>query len=186
MLSTRRHNSGSITLVGRVLLLGVLTICQTANVLADGPGGPQNVPDVTTMSLEDLMNLQVTSVSKRTQKVADAAAAIFVITQDDIRRIRSDQHSGRPAHCSWPGSCADRREQVGHRFPWIQREIRRQIAGSDRWPQRLHPSLFGCVLERAGRNAGGRGPHRSHPRPGRDAVGRERRRWRDQHHHQVR
>ena len=87
MLSTRRHNSGSITLVGRVLLLGVLTICQTANVLADGPAGPQNVPDVTTMSLEDLMNLQVTSVSKRTQKVADAAAAIFVITQDDIRRI---------------------------------------------------------------------------------------------------
>jgi iron complex outermembrane recepter protein len=87
MLSTRRHNSGSITLVGRVLLLGVLTICQTANVLADGPGAPQNVPDVTTMSLEDLMNLQVTSVSKRTQKVADAAAAIFVITQDDIRRI---------------------------------------------------------------------------------------------------
>ncbi len=87
MLSTRRNNSGSITLVGRVLLLGILTVCQTANVLADGPGGPQNVPDVTTMSLEDLMNLQVTSVSKRTQKVADAAAAIFVITQEDIRRM---------------------------------------------------------------------------------------------------
>jgi iron complex outermembrane receptor protein len=32
------------------------------------------------------MNLQVTSVSKRAQKLADAAAAIFVITQDDIRR----------------------------------------------------------------------------------------------------
>ena len=86
MLSTRKHNSGSVTLVGRVLLLGVLTVCQTANVLADGPGGPQNVPDVTTMSLEDLMNLQVTSVSKRSQKVADAAAAIFVITQEDIQR----------------------------------------------------------------------------------------------------
>jgi len=38
------------------------------------------------MSMEDLMNMQVTSVSKRTQKVADAAAAIFVITQEDIRR----------------------------------------------------------------------------------------------------
>src|SRR5438034_8416134 len=36
--------------------------------------------------MEDLMNLQVTSVSKRTQKVADAAAAIFVLTQEDIRR----------------------------------------------------------------------------------------------------
>src|SRR5438309_9802987 len=38
------------------------------------------------MSMEDLMNMQVTSVSKRTQKVADAAAAIFVLTQEDIRR----------------------------------------------------------------------------------------------------
>src|SRR5213082_1638048 len=45
-----------------------------------------NQVDVTTMSVEDLMNLQVTSVSKRTQKVADAAAAIFVLTQEDIRR----------------------------------------------------------------------------------------------------
>jgi iron complex outermembrane receptor protein len=46
----------------------------------------QNMPDVTAITLEDLMNLQVTSVSKRAQKLADAAAAIFVITQDDIRR----------------------------------------------------------------------------------------------------
>src|SRR6202140_2090413 len=45
-----------------------------------------NVVDVTTMSVEDLMNMQVTSVSKRTQKVAGAAAAVYVITQEDIRR----------------------------------------------------------------------------------------------------
>jgi iron complex outermembrane receptor protein len=43
-------------------------------------------PDITTISLEDLMNMRVTSVSKREQKVADAPAAIFVITQEDIRR----------------------------------------------------------------------------------------------------
>ena len=41
---------------------------------------------ITTMSVEDLMNMQVTSVSKRSQKVADAAAAVFVITQEDIQR----------------------------------------------------------------------------------------------------
>jgi iron complex outermembrane receptor protein len=45
-----------------------------------------NAPDVTSMSVEDLMNLQVTSVSKRAQKIGDAAAAVFVITQDDIER----------------------------------------------------------------------------------------------------
>jgi iron complex outermembrane receptor protein len=46
----------------------------------------QNFPDVTAMSLEDLMNMKVTSVSKREQKLASAAAAIFVITQEEIRR----------------------------------------------------------------------------------------------------
>jgi iron complex outermembrane recepter protein len=68
---------------GRMLLAGMLAVCPLANVSA---AGPQSVPDVTNMSLEDLMNMQVTSVSKRSQKVADAAAAVFVITQEDIRR----------------------------------------------------------------------------------------------------
>jgi iron complex outermembrane receptor protein len=42
--------------------------------------------DLTEVSLEDLMNMQVTSVSKREQKISRAGAAIYVITQDDIRR----------------------------------------------------------------------------------------------------
>lgn len=44
------------------------------------------VPDLTNTSLEDLMNLKVTSVSKREQKVSQAPAAVFVISSDDIRR----------------------------------------------------------------------------------------------------
>ena len=42
--------------------------------------------DLTAMSLDDLLNVQVTSVSKKEQKLSSAAAAIFVITQEDIRR----------------------------------------------------------------------------------------------------
>ncbi|MBC7839186.1 MAG: TonB-dependent receptor [Nitrospiraceae bacterium] len=38
------------------------------------------------LSIEDLMSIEVTSLSKKPQKLSDAAAAIFVITQDDIRR----------------------------------------------------------------------------------------------------
>jgi iron complex outermembrane recepter protein len=38
------------------------------------------------LSLEELSNLEVTSVSKAPQKLLQAPAAIFVITQDDIRR----------------------------------------------------------------------------------------------------
>src|SRR5205085_9927098 len=42
--------------------------------------------DVMDMDLESLMKIEVTSVSKRPEKLSDAAAAIYVITQEDIRR----------------------------------------------------------------------------------------------------
>src|SRR4029077_18444166 len=38
------------------------------------------------LSLEDLVNLKVTSVSKKEEKLNDAAAAIFVLSNDDLRR----------------------------------------------------------------------------------------------------
>jgi iron complex outermembrane receptor protein len=42
--------------------------------------------DLTGLSLEDLMNVEVTSVAKEPQRIADAPAAVTVIGQDDIRR----------------------------------------------------------------------------------------------------
>jgi len=42
--------------------------------------------DLTQLSLDDLMNVQVTSVSKKEQMLSKAGAAIFVINQEDIRR----------------------------------------------------------------------------------------------------
>ncbi len=45
-----------------------------------------SIEDLTQLSLEDLMNVEVTSVSKKKQKLSGAAAAIFVITQEEIRR----------------------------------------------------------------------------------------------------
>lgn len=48
---------------------------------------PQTPPqDLTSASLEDLMNVQVTSASKKEQKLSEVPAAIFVISQEDIRR----------------------------------------------------------------------------------------------------
>jgi iron complex outermembrane recepter protein len=47
---------------------------------------PAPEPDLSNKSLEDLMNTEVTSVSKKEQKLSQVAAAIFVITQEDIRR----------------------------------------------------------------------------------------------------
>src|SRR5258708_29728543 len=80
MPTIHHSQAGSASLTTRALLLVTLVFVVVASALA------QNLPDVTAMSVEDLMNVQVTSVSKRSQKLADAAAAIFVITQEDIRR----------------------------------------------------------------------------------------------------
>ncbi|HXP86936.1 MAG TPA: TonB-dependent receptor [Bryobacteraceae bacterium] len=52
------------------------------------PAWGQNRPpaDLTQATLEELANLQVTSVSKKEQSLSKAGAAVFVITQEDIRR----------------------------------------------------------------------------------------------------
>src|SRR6202162_2163405 len=83
MFSNRPPSLVAARFVGRTMLASFMTVFLAANGAAQSQ---QSVPDVTALSMEDLMNIQVTSVSKRTQKVADAAAAIFVITQEDLRR----------------------------------------------------------------------------------------------------
>lgn len=42
--------------------------------------------ELLTMSIEELMKIEVTSASRRSQKLSEVSSAIFVITQDDIRR----------------------------------------------------------------------------------------------------
>jgi iron complex outermembrane receptor protein len=81
--------SGRPTLAKRALAVALALMFVTGNAGAstsDSGADKSQVPDITSMSVEDLMNMQVTSVSKRSQKVADAAAAVFVITQEDIER----------------------------------------------------------------------------------------------------
>ena len=49
-----------------------------------------DAPDLSNMSIEDLSNIDITSVSKRDEPLSQAAASIFVITNDDIRRSGAD------------------------------------------------------------------------------------------------
>src|SRR5579884_1130343 len=70
----RDRRSRSVALAQRACLLAVLLAWFAAALVAQVP---DVFPDVTAISLEDLMNLKVTSVSKRAQKLADAPAAIF-------------------------------------------------------------------------------------------------------------
>lgn len=46
----------------------------------------QAAADLAKLSLEDLLSTEVTSVAKKPQRVDEAAAAVFVISQEDIRR----------------------------------------------------------------------------------------------------
>ena len=62
-----------------IALIGLLAL--PARGMAQG-----QLPDLAEMSIEDLMNIEVTSASRKEQRVADVAAAMFVITQDDIHR----------------------------------------------------------------------------------------------------
>lgn len=53
---------------------------------ASPPAFASNPADLTDLSLEALMDIEITSVSRKPQKMANAAAAAFVINQEDIRR----------------------------------------------------------------------------------------------------
>jgi len=81
--SQRPLNSASRTLFSswRILILVALA---SHTVMGQTPETPQK--DLTSTSIEDLMNMEVTSVSKKEQKLSQVAAAIFVIAQEDIRR----------------------------------------------------------------------------------------------------
>jgi iron complex outermembrane receptor protein len=60
------------------MLLGVLATLTAAEAAP--------VADLKQLSIEELMNVEVTSVTKQSQKLGDAASAIQIVTDDDIRR----------------------------------------------------------------------------------------------------
>ena len=58
----------------------------TGSILAQTQSVPQSAAKLKTLSMEQLMDIEVTSVSKRPEKLSETASAIQVITQADIRR----------------------------------------------------------------------------------------------------
>jgi iron complex outermembrane receptor protein len=72
--------SSPISIALRML---IMLLC-VAGPAAAQPGDPTH--DLADLSLDDLLQLEVTSVSRRTQKITDAPAAITLITNEEIRR----------------------------------------------------------------------------------------------------
>jgi iron complex outermembrane receptor protein len=67
-------------------ILGLFLVLAGAGSAFPAEVHSPSVPDFTQFTLEELANYPVTSVSKSEEKLSTAAAAIHVITQDDIRR----------------------------------------------------------------------------------------------------
>lgn len=68
----------------------IIAICLTfkfnAAIAADSTASPVSAKDFAQMSLEDLSNIKITSVSRSPERVLDAPAAVTVITNEEIRR----------------------------------------------------------------------------------------------------
>jgi iron complex outermembrane receptor protein len=73
---------GEIKMSFSLTVVLIFVFCLTDLVSAQAP--PQN--DLTQLSMEDLMNVQVYSASKKAERFFNTAAAITVITPEDIQR----------------------------------------------------------------------------------------------------
>jgi len=59
--------------------IGLAIICSAGFAMADSA-------DLTSLSIEDLANVKVTSVSKKSETLSQSPGAVFVLTSEDIRR----------------------------------------------------------------------------------------------------
>jgi iron complex outermembrane recepter protein len=83
-----RRQGGSVAARGAGALalwvaVAVSTDACASTPVADSPDYSSSLAD---LSLEDLANVQITSVSRRAERLSDAAASVYVITAEAIRR----------------------------------------------------------------------------------------------------
>ena len=71
----------------RPVRLGLLltAACLSPPLLAEEPAAPDAAVAVD-MSLEDLLNVEITSAARKSQRLNDVAAAVYVISREDIER----------------------------------------------------------------------------------------------------
>ena len=82
----RRRNTLRLALATALGLGAALVPARADELAAPAATRSTSDSDLASLSLEDLMNVEVTSVSKHKQKIAEAPAAVTVISQEDIER----------------------------------------------------------------------------------------------------
>src|SRR6266853_452879 len=82
----RTEISGTCSMLARVRWRRALVFNVFFLASAAVGAQPMRVADLADLSIEELGNIQITSVSRHAERLSDAPAAIFVITREDIRR----------------------------------------------------------------------------------------------------
>lgn len=75
----RSARFGMLSVSCRAVLMVMLALMASASLVVAQD-------KLTHLSIEDLMELEISAVSKKPQKISDSSAAVFVITPEDIRR----------------------------------------------------------------------------------------------------
>lgn len=83
---SRNRLARSPSFTRRAAFAGLGACVLAGHVLAQSGGSPPATNALKHLSLEELSNIEVTSVSKRPEKLSEAASAVQVITSEDIRR----------------------------------------------------------------------------------------------------
>lgn len=73
-------------MIKKGLLAAFLVATVSVAWAAEPAGVLERTPPLTKLSLEDLMNVNVTSVSKKAEPLSGAAAAVYVLSGEEIRR----------------------------------------------------------------------------------------------------
>lgn len=76
----------SVIALGPMVIAVCLVLDTAGAAAADAVSGPISAVDLSRMTLEELANIEISSVSKHAERLIDAAASIYVITSEDIRR----------------------------------------------------------------------------------------------------
>jgi len=69
-----------------VRLTPVVALLWATVAAADVETGSRSPASLSRLSIEELADIQISSVSKRPERLADAPAAVYVVTREDIRR----------------------------------------------------------------------------------------------------
>ena len=141
-------------------------------------------PKLKDLSLEQLGNLEVSTKSKAPERVWQTAAAVYVITQDDIRRSGATTipEALRLAPGVEVARITANKWSIGIRG--FGSRLSRAVFSSDRWAQRIHHPVGRHLLGSARHGHGRHRSYRGDSRAGRHGLGTERGKRRHQYHHQ--